>query len=183
MAGTSEPSEEHSGEPIEIRDSRPFYGFWCLLTGSLAGLTAFAWGWGPIGLLVFGLHSVWSFLRLFSRRARLCITEEGIVDANFWTSPGLIRWEEVLDVQPTRWGLIEVKLLDEQAFWSRQSFWAQLARAKLLLYGYQGTVIVPWGLAGSRRKLVQTLQDGLDAAEIAAMGQAVALKPVEPEAS
>lgn len=175
----TQPSEECSQEPIEFADSRTFYGSWCVLTGSLAALSTVSWGWGPFGLIAFGAHAGWALFRLLRRRTRLRVTEDGIVDENFWYSPGLIRWEEIVDVQPTRWGLIDVKLLDEEGFWDRQSALAQVVRMKYLFFGFGAAAIVPWGLTGSRRSIVRAIHERFDAAAIAAMRRERALNPGE----
>ncbi len=80
---------------------------------ALAVLSATAWG--PLGLIIFGAHAVWAFRRLLDPRPRIRLSSDGIVDKNFWYSPGLIPWEEILDVRSTRLGLIEVDLKDESA--------------------------------------------------------------------
>jgi hypothetical protein len=86
----------------------------------------------------------------------------GIRDENFWYSPGLIRWDEILDVRPTRFGLIEVELRDEGAFWGRLSPLSQLPRVKLTLLGFGPALITPWGLEGTRRGLVNLLKKELE---------------------
>ena len=158
----SESLDAQATDPIEIRDSRPFWAFCGALMGSLATLSAVAWGWGPFGLVVFGTHTVRTFARLLSRRTRLRITDEGIVDENFWYSPGLIKWDEILDVSAARWGAIEIDLLDANAFLARLSGLAQLYRVKLWLKGFGPAVIIPWGLEGSRRELIEILETGMD---------------------
>ena len=157
----SESLDAQATAPIEIRDSRTFWAFYCALAGSLAALSE-GWGWGPVGLLVSGTHTAYSLVRLLSRRTRLRITDEGIVDEIFWYSPGLIKWDEILDVRAARWGAIEVDLLYANAFLARLSDLAQLRRIKQRLMGFGPAVIFPWGLGGPRRELIEMLETGMD---------------------
>ncbi|MBT8487821.1 MAG: hypothetical protein KJO65_03230, partial [Gemmatimonadetes bacterium] len=94
---------------------------------------------------------------------RLCVTEAGIVDEMFWYSPGLIPWQDVTDVRPTRWGLVEIDLVDDDVFLQRLGPLSQMARFKQQLYGFGPALVVPWVLRGRRRTIVDRLQDGLDA--------------------
>lgn len=147
---------------VAIHDSKGFYACWCIGMAILAGASATLPGVGPYGLVVFGAHAVWALYRLMDRQARIRVTREGIVDENFWYSPGLIPWEEILDVRVTQLGLIEVDLRDESAFWARLSPLRQIARFKHQLFGFGPALITPWGLDGSTGEVVGLLQAGLD---------------------
>ena len=191
----SEPFDAYPTSPIEIRDSRAFYALWAEVAGSLAVLSAASWIWGPVGLAglvglgVFGAHAVWALRRLFGRRVRLRITEEGIVDENFWYSPGLIKWDEVLDVRATRWGRIEIDLLDENAFLARLSGPHQVGRIKQLarsaraihtvLLGFGPASIFSWGLEASRGEIIEALEAGMDSYALSVVRQGHALAPGE----
>ncbi len=180
----SEPFDDAApADPIEIRDSRAFYALWAELAGSLAVLSGAAWAWGPggfaglVGLGVFGANTVWSCLRLFRRRVRLRITEEGIVDENFWYSPGLIKWDEILDVRESRWGYIEVDLADKPAYFRRLSGLAQTVRAYQRLWGFGPAAISSWGLEASRGEIIEALETGMDSYALSMVRQVDALEP------
>ena len=191
----SESVDTHSEDPIEIRDSRVFYALWGDLALLLAAVSAASWAWGPFGLLglvglgVFGTHSLWAFQRLFHRRVRLRITEEGVVDENFWYSPGLIKWDEILDVRVTRWGRIEIDLVDENEFLARLSGPHQLGRVKqlaqsaraihMVLLGFGPAAIASWGLEGSRAEIVEMLEAGMDRYALSVVREGDALEPGE----
>jgi len=155
-------SEPHESDWIDIYDSRPFYALWFVVMAALAFAVGTMPGLGPLIAMVFGIHALWALRRLFFRRPRVRITAEGIVDRNFWYSPGLIRWEDIIDVYSTGLGLIEVELKDEMAFWERLSPLGQMARYKLQLLGYGPALITPWGLERSGSEVVDMLQAGLD---------------------
>jgi hypothetical protein len=155
------PETTDPGE-IEIYDSKAFYACWFVGTAFLAVASLALPGVGPVGLVVFGSHAVWAVTRLESPRPRIRVTPEGLIDENFWYSPGLIPWDEILDVRPTRWGLIEVDLRDEDAFWRRLPALSRLARSKMQLLGFGPAVITPWGLNRSRAEVVGLLASGLD---------------------
>ncbi len=164
----SERSDIGSLNLFEVRGSRAFYTFWCIAAGALAWLSSVSWGWGLMGLAVFGAHSAWALVGLLNRRIRLRVTEDGIVDENFWWSPGLVPWEEMLDVRATKWGLVEIDLRDKSAFFERLSPLAQLVRVKQRLSGLGPALIVPWSLEGSKRDLLESLETGLDSSTVAA---------------
>lgn len=149
-------------EQVEIRDSRLFYVSWSVATSALAVALVTVPGIGPFLTVLFGAHALWALRRLFDRRARIQITSEGIVDRNFWYSPGLIRWEEIIDIYSRGLGLIEVQLRDEISFWDRLSPLRQLARYKFQLFGYGPALITSWGLERSGSVVVDMLQAGLD---------------------
>ena len=154
--------EPHQPEWVDIHDSRPFYASWFVGMTALAFAVGTVPGLGPLLAMVFGIHAVWALSRLFARRPRIQITSEGIVDRNFWYSPGLIRWEEIIDVYSRGLGFIEVELKDETAFWERLSPLRQIARYKFQLFGYGPALITPWGLERSGSEVVDMLQAGLD---------------------
>ncbi len=165
----SVPSDSPATGPIEIRDSRTFWALCSALMGSLTALSAASGGGGWVGLWLFGTRTIYTFVRLLGRRIRLRITEEGIVDQNFWYSPGLITWSEMLDVRATRWRTIEIDLVDEEAFLARLSVLARLYRIKLQLRGLGPTLIVPWGLECTRRELIEMLETGMDSYALSAV--------------
>ena len=154
--------------PIEIRDSRVFYGLWVALSWSLATLCLAAGGPGLIGFIVFGVHALWSSSRLILQQAPLLITEEGVVGVVHGLAPGLvswgglITWDEILDVRKCKWGLIEIQLADEEAFLERQSALVGLSALKLRIAGLGPAVIAPWGLEGSRREVLDVLETAMD---------------------
>ena len=156
-----------SGDLIEIRDSKDFYGASCIGCVGLAVYFSEPWM-----ALFLGSYSVWSFLRAVSGRVRVRVTEDGIVDETFrWYSPGLIRWEEIRDVREGRWGGIEIELLDEKTFLNRLSPLAVLARTISRLYGLGPAVINPMYFEGSRRELLEPLEAAFDSSVLAAARQ------------
>ncbi len=156
------PPERDRPERVEIHDSRTFFVSWFVGMTTFAVALATVPGWGPLVAVVLGAHALWALRRLFDRRPRIQITSEGIVDRNFWYSPGLIRWEEIIDVYSKGLGLIEVELKDEIAFWDRLSPLRQIPRYKLQLLGFGPTLITPWGLELSGSEVLDMLQAGLD---------------------
>jgi len=150
-------------EPVEIRDSVWFYASFFVASLLLAIASVVAGGAGPVGAVLFGSYASWSLLRLITRRVRLRITAEGIEDTNHLGAPGLIRWEEILDVERSRWGLIEVRLHDEQAYWQRLSPFGRVAAAKMQLFGHGPAVLNSWGLGASKRDVLEALEAGVDA--------------------
>ncbi len=149
-------------DAIAIYDSRLFFGLYSAGMTIAAIPCALLSGFGPVLAIILGTHALWALRRVIDRRPRLRISAEGIRDENFWYSPGMIRWDEILDVRRTRFGLIEVELRDEGAFWNRLSPLRQLPRVKLALFGFGPALITPWGLRGTTREVVGTLQQGLE---------------------
>ena len=173
------PGGEAPGElfpSVEFKGSRAFFGMVLLVVGSLAA------GFAALGSLVLSslavMYAGWSGYRLIAP-GRVRATAEGIVDETFWYSPGLIPWAQVTDVRPTRWGLVEIDLVDEDVFLEGLGPLARAALFKQQLYGYGPAVLVPWVLRGSRRMIVDGLQGGLDAYTHAALTQGAADAPPE----
>lgn len=156
------PPEPDTSEGIDIHDSRSLYVVFFVGMTSLAIASATFSGWPVFLAIPFGVYAVWALRRLFDRRPRIQITPEGIVDRNFWYSPGLIRWEEIIDVYSKGLGLIEVELKDEIVFWERLSPLRQMARYKRQLFGFGPALITSWGLERSGPEVVDMLQAGLD---------------------
>lgn len=144
----------------ECRGSRPFFAGMVLLAAGL-GVGAAALGSLILAVLAIG-YTGWSAYRLIAP-GRLRVTEDGLVDDTFWHSPGLIPWRTITDVRPARWALIEIDLVDENAFVEKLGPLKQMALLKQQLYGFGPAIIVPWVLQGSRQSILETLQDGLDA--------------------
>ncbi len=179
----SEPFDTQVTGPIEIGDSRVFYAICGGVAGPLAVLAAISLVWGPAGVAdlvalgVFGTNAAWALHRLFRRKARLRITEEGIVDEQFWYSPGLIKWDEILDIRESRWGYIEIDLADRQAYFRRLSGLAQTVRAYMRLWGFGPAAISSWGLEASRGEIIEALETGMDSYALSMVRQADALEP------
>lgn len=156
------PSQPEAPDRVEIHDSRSFHVAWFVGMTTLAIASAMVPGPGVIMAVIFGAHALYALRRLFYRRPRIQITSEGIVDRNFWYSPGLIRWEEIIDVYSKGFGLIEVELKDEVAFWNRLSPLRQIPRFKLQIFGFGPALITSWGLEHSGSEVVEMLQAGMD---------------------
>lgn len=166
---------------VEYYDSRPIYLTWfnvCLLACVVLVLASLNGGgpFGMIGALPFGLSALYSFPRLVSRRVRLAISEEGILEQNFWYSPGFLPWDQVLAVRRRMWGLIEVEIRDPDSLLGKQPLLRKLGMRWLRLRGYGLVVITPWGLEGEGSEIVGTLQDGLEEFNLAAVRHAKALQ-------
>lgn len=158
LPGNGLPAEPFPS--VHFRGSRAFFGGLLLVVGSLAA------GFAALGSVILSslavLYAGWAGFRLIAP-GRLHSTEAGIVDETFWYSPGLIPWAQVTDVRPTRWGLVEIDLVDEDVYLERLGALARVAVFKQQLYGFGPSLIMPWALQGSRRTIIDGLQDGLDA--------------------
>lgn len=164
--GKAAPAEPFPS--VEFKGSRVFFGVLLLVVGF------FAAGLAALGSVVLSslavLYGGWAGFRLIAP-GRVRATEDGIVDETFWYSPGLIPWAHVTDVRPTRWGLVEIDLVDEDIFLEGLGPLVQVALFKQRLYGFGPALLVPWVLRGSRRTIVDGLQVGLDAYTHAALTQ------------
>lgn len=159
----------------EFRGSRLFFAFVLLAAGSVAaGVAAL----GSLVLASIGVaYAGWAGYRLISP-GRLCVTGDGIVDETFWYSPGLIPWPEVTDIRPTRWGLVEIDLVDDNVFLERLGPLSRVALFKQQLYGFGPALIVPWVLRGGRSTIVDRLQEGLDAHTLLAFSESLRSDPM-----
>jgi hypothetical protein len=120
--GSAEPEPPPAFEPVEFRDSLPVYLVWLVAMVVLTTCAVAFWPtWGPTPLLAFGSAAVAAALRVLRRRVRLRIAEEGIIDHTGWYSPGLIPWEDVVDVRPGPWGYVQLDLTEASSFWERQT--------------------------------------------------------------
>jgi hypothetical protein len=176
-----DPSEGVRFEAVESYDSRLFIFVFSLLCFVLLAFSTLAWGWGLLGFIWFGTSAVWSLVRLAFRRVRLRIDEEGVVDRFVWFSPGIIPWRQIIEVRPTRWGLIQVDLRDNAAFYEQLSPLAELQVAKLRLWGLGPAVLRPWSLEASRSRLLQVIEDGMDAYALSELKREKALGPGESQ--
>ena len=174
-----ETSSSAAGSSVEIYDSPLAVLAWLILCVGLLLSSTFLWDWGAFGVIIFGTHAVYAGARLLHRPVRLRITEEGIVDRIVWPSAGLIRWEEILELRPTRWGLIEIRLRDPDAFMEQRSTLFQLSRFKVLIRGWSPAVLFSLFLTGSRKHLLEQLESGLDAFTLTAVRQDRVLEAVE----
>jgi len=154
-------------------------GFWigwfalsCVATIGLA-LTGH-----PIAFLfavIFGAHAAGALKQLRRPGAALRITEDGLIDNSHWWFSGLIPWGEIIDIRAARWGMIEIELRDESAFWEQLTALQKLGRLKSQLYGFGPALIVPFLLQGSRSQLVDEMQAGLDQYTLRSGAQSPAL--------
>ncbi len=161
-----------SGDLIEIRDSKTFYGAFFVVLAAMAMMSS-PWPW----TVLFGVQSLWALLRVARRRVRLRVTEDGIVEETFrWYSAGLIRWEEIRDVRVTRGGGIEIELKDEKAFLKRLSPLSVLARvSQRFIFRVGPATISPLSLEGSKRELVESLESALDSFTLTSIRQSATL--------
>ena len=148
--------------PVEYGDSRFFFGFAAALYGTLAVGAAMLPG-GFIGTLILAPAAVWATHRLFSRDARLVITDEGIEDRTPMWGLGTISWSEIVDVRGRSWGHIEIELRDEQALWDRLGFVSRLACIKRQLYGIGLAAVSTWDLAPGKEELLAAVEARMDA--------------------
>jgi hypothetical protein len=170
-----------AGEPEVVwHDSALFFvGYAAVMGGLTTALMTIPSGVFPATLT--GLNMAWAVLRLLWRRPRLRVTDEGVVDENFWYSGGLLPWSSIRDIRPTRWGLIQVELFEEDTYFKCLHPLKALALLKMQLYGFPPVVLIPWGLEGSRRDVVAQLQDGLDQWAVAAAGRGELAGPTVDE--
>jgi hypothetical protein len=162
MSG-GDPEPPAAFEPVEFRDSWPFYLVLLVAAVALGVCSVAYWPrWGPVPLVVFGPGAVGAVLRFLRQRVRLRITEEGIVDRTRWYSPGLIPWEDIVDVRVGPWGLIQLELAEGSSFWERQTPLRQVHMIRTQFWGLSPATIFPLGLSAARRTIVQAIEDGMD---------------------
>ena len=162
-----EASSEIGKESVDIYDSRLAVLVWFLLCVGLIRSSVFLWDWGPIVAVAFGPHAVYLGTRLLRRPVRFRISEKGIVDRSIWPSSGFIPWEEILGFRSSRWGLIEVRLLDEDAFLQRQSVLFFVGRLKALYRGQSPAGVWTPFLGKRKGNVLAQLETGLDAYTLA----------------
>lgn len=73
---------------------------------------------GIIGIIVFGIASIFLFIKLFDNNLGLIINNEGIIDNTNSSSIGLIKWTDIINIRQenvmsTKFLLIEVKNPEE----------------------------------------------------------------------
>ncbi|MCG6989136.1 MAG: hypothetical protein LJF06_13285 [Gemmatimonadetes bacterium] len=178
--GSAEPEPPPAFEPVEYRDSLPVYLVWLVAMVVLTVCAVAFWPtWGPTPLLVFGSAAVAAALRVLRRRVRLRITEEGIIDRTGWYSPGLIPWEDVVDVRPGPWGYVQLDLTEASSFWERQTPLRQLHMMSAQLWGLSPATISSLGLAASRRTILRAMEVGMDRHALASLRREAELPPGE----
>ena len=158
------PDDAPPSGPVEYRDEPGYVAIYLTVMVLLAAL--FSLAASPIGVAitaVFALSAAWAGLRLLRPKVRVQITEEGIVDENFWYSPGLIPWDNVLDIQKGPWATITVDLRDEAAFFDGLDPLQVIPRVKWRLLGFGPATISALILDASHDEVVDELQAGLDA--------------------
>lgn len=154
----------------EIRDSRVFFGCFSSAMAVLAAGFAVTGWWLP-AMIATG-YAGWSGYRTLVAPVRVRVTEAGIEDRTFWYSPGLIPWDEILEVRAGSWGAIEIDLRDETSFWNELRPLARLPRMKFqLFYGLGPAAILPWMLRGARTEIVDALQEGLDTVAVRSLSE------------
>jgi hypothetical protein len=148
---------------VHIPASSTFWGGWLTVSGVTAiGLISTGHPLAFLLALIFGFHAGFALKQLTREDPGLRITEEGVIDNSHWWHSGLIPWHEIVDIHASRWGMIEIKLRDENQFWQRLTALQQFAHIKTQLYGFSPALIVPWLLVGARGQIVEELQTGLD---------------------
>lgn len=157
-----EDDSENAGVSVAIFDSRLTVLAWFLLCVGLLLCSTLIWGWGVVGAVLFGTNAVFGGARLLGRPVRLQITDDGLLDQNFWPYAGFIPWDEILEFRPRRWGLIEIRLRDADSFLERHSPFFQLSRTKVLVRGLSPVVLWTPFLSGSKADLLVQLESGLD---------------------
>jgi len=122
-----------------------------------------------------------------SDSARIAISRDGILEHNFWYSPGFIPWDQVLGFRERKMGSIEVEIRDHEELLRQQPLLRRLQMKWLRFRGYGLVLIIPWGLEGGKTEVLGALQDGLDAFNLDTVRSAKALEsestdPSRPEA-
>ena len=169
--------DEHQVErtDVEFVASGFWIGWFALSCVATIGLALTGHPIAVFFALVFGAHAVGAIKQMTRSAPGLRITEEGLLDNSHWWHSGLIPWDEIIDVRASRWGMIEIDLRDEQAFWQRLTPIQQLAHWKSQLYGFSPALVVPFLLEGSRSQLVDEMQAGLDQYTLRSGAQSPAL--------
>jgi len=164
----------------EFRDSRLFFGTLAVLHLALAVLLG-----EPVVALFLCAFAVKPALNAARPRTRVRVTEKGIELRYFVRSPGLIRWDEVLDIREGRWGVTELELRDENAFRERLSrIDRMIAATNRLIYGFGPTAVSSMLLKGSKREIRESLETALDSYTLAAFrNDAVLAEPDSPSAT
>ena len=101
-------------------------------------------------------------------RTRVRVTEEGIEIRYFVHPPGLIPWDEVLDIREGRW-VVELELKDAKAF--RESLSPidrRITDLNRLVYGFGPTAVSSLLLDGSKPEIRKALETALDSYTLAA---------------
>lgn len=155
----------------EFRDSRLFFGTIAALNAAVALAAT------PVPALFFGACAIWWARNVIAPRTRIRVTREGVELSYFVRSPGLIRWEDVVDVREGRFGTVEVELKDEDGFARRLSLPDRLvAGLNRLFYGFGPTAVSGLMVAGSRKEIHAALEAALDAYTLEASRESLLLK-------
>ena len=148
----------------EFRDSRLFFGTFALIHVALAAFLS-----EPVTALILCAVAVKLALYAARPRTRVRVTEAGIELGYFLRSPGLIRWDDVLDIREGRWGVIELELKDENAFRERLSgIDRMIVAVNRLIYGFGPTAVSSMLLKASKREIRESLETALDSYTLAA---------------
>jgi hypothetical protein len=158
-------AEETTG--VATFDERELRDSWKFLTGYLVACIALlvvttVVGLGGLGVVVVGPCLLWAATRLLRRPVRLRISRDGIVDHTHLFSPGLVPWDRIVDVTPTRWGMIDIEIRDEAEFFQRASPLGRLVMGFHRVLGLGPCLLPPWLLGMSRRHLVDVIESGMD---------------------
>ncbi|MBT8397721.1 MAG: hypothetical protein HKO65_05830 [Gemmatimonadetes bacterium] len=148
-------------KPVEFYDAPHFWWGWFLM--SVLGIVAFqlSGALGMMGLIVFAPHAVYSLQRLIRRKVRIRISPKGILEKNFWYSPGFIPWDQVLGVRKSRFGMIEIEVKNPQALLEKQTPLAELVMRRNRFRGMGLVAVLPWGLEATRTELIDAFEHGL----------------------
>jgi hypothetical protein len=150
--------------PVEFRDFKTLH-FNYFVICALFSVLGLASGdlFGVIAGGFLGTGALWSVGRLLSKRIRIAISRDGILEQNLWYSPGFIPWDQVLGFRERRMGSIEVEIRDHEEMIGQQPLLRRLQMKWLRFRGYGPVLIIPWGLEGGKTAVLEALQDGLDA--------------------
>ena len=175
-----EPEPPPAFEPVEFRDSWPFYLILLVATVALTVCSVAYWPvWRPVPLFFFGSAAVGATLRVLRRRVRLRINEEGILDRTHWYSPGLIPWQDIIDVRVGRWGTIEIDLAESSSFWERQTVLRQLHMMRAQVWGMGPAAVSPLGLSATRHTILQAMEERMSRHALASLRREAELLPGE----
>lgn len=162
-----------SASPHEFTDSPTYHGGVGLVCGLISfalGTISTAAGTWPVATLaaLFGVQSLVYLRYALFPELRVRLTEQGIVLGAHSGLPVSIEWSEVLDVNRSRFGRVEIRVRDEADVWRRMPRWSRWRREH---FGFRPGPITlrAWQLSPDTESIFRALEDGMDEYALRAM--------------